>query len=387
MNKKFLILVTLTFSLGASACQISTVFPSISATEKVSQSLESSVSQELQASLAISVAEQGVPGAVLYLQTPDGVWIGAVGVSNIERNTPLKVTDPFRIASLTKMFVAVAVLQLVEANKLNLEDPLTALLPNRITQNFPQSNRITLRHLLNHTSGLSDYIEHEDYYSDVEETSSDYVWTAQDVIEYAYDLPAQFPPGESYYYSNTNYILLELIIENIAGQSLAQYLRDQIHTPLKLRNTWMDYQESRLPQEIRSYGDWDEDGQRDDVTDINDAFGLGDGGLISTVADLAKFTQALLVEKTLLKAETLEEMLTFVDDGDGGEYGLGIMAWENIGGKGLGHTGKTGGFLSTLWYLPEVGVIAIAFTNDEAQGEPDDIVSSALEIILNESDF
>lgn len=226
-----------------------------------------------------------------------------------------------------------------------------------------------------YTEGFNEAIEKHD---------PSHVWTATEAIQYAYDLEPEAEPGEKHYYSNTNYILLELIVEQVTGNTLAQELRDRIHEPLELKDTFTEMRE-RIPGGfVHGYEDWDGDGKRDDVTRKNGGNGLGDGGLISTASDVARFVQALFGNEELLEPETLEEMLTFVDDGEGSQYGLGVSSWESDWGEALGHGGRSGGFLSTVWYVPDEDVTVVVLTNDADKASPDEIAENALTVVLGE---
>ncbi len=354
--------------------------------EETADAIDKEIAIQLQSILDESVASQGIPGAVMHISTPDGTWIGASGVANLKTKTPLKPRDRFRIASMSKMFVATVVLQLWEETKLSLDDTIADWLSEEIAERLPNSDAITIRQLLNHTSGLEDYLSTDGYAEAIATTEASHVWTPAEAIEYAFDLEPVGEPGEKHYYSNTNYILLELIVQAATGNILAQEIRDRILTPLQLNDTFTEMRENIPGGFVHGYSDWDGDGKRDDVTRKNDGFGLGDGGLVSTASDVARFAQALFANEELLEPETLEQMLTYVDDGEGDRYGLGVSAWESAWGEAFGHGGRSGGFLSTSWYLWDEEVTVVVLANDADNADPDAIAESALTVVLGEGE-
>lgn len=336
---------------------------------------------DLQAVLEAGVKEQGIPGAVLYVQTPEGIWIGASGFADLKSKKVMRPHDRFRIASMSKMFVATVVLQLAEAEELHLEDAIADWLPEDISDRLPNSDTISIRQLLNHTSGLDDYFGSDEFYEAAKETDLTYIWTATEAIQYAYHLDPLFAPGEEHYYSNTNYILLELIVEEITGNTLAQEIRDRILRPLHLKDTFTEMREKIPGDFVRGYEDYQQKGIREDVTDLNWGNGLGDGGLISTASDVGRFARTLFGGNELLAPETLEEMLDFVADGEGNWYGLGVSSWESEWGQVLGHDGGANGFASTTWYVVDEEITIVVLTNDADNGMPDDLAEGALAIV------
>lgn len=336
----------------------------------------------LQEVLKNAVRSQGIPGAAMYVETPQGKWIGAAGVRNLLWKQPMQAGDRFRIGSITKTFVAALVLQLYEEKRLDLDDPISKWLPADIAAIVPNSEEITIQQLLNHTSGLPDYIDSDDFYPDYE-AEPEHQWTAEEVITYIYALEPLSEPGEEFYYANTNYIVLELILQAVTGKSLAAQLRQRIFEPLGLNDTFTEEKEPIPGGFVSGYDDWDGDGKRDDVTKL-EKWGLGDGGIISTAQDLATFARALFAEAKVIKTKTLAQMLDFFPDDEGGGYGLGVTLTETDWGEAWGHTGKTGGFLSTMIYIPAQNATVVVLSNAADKGDPDAIAYEALELVLGE---
>ncbi len=348
---------------------------------RLAQSTSSQLpNSQLQAALDQVVASEKIPGAVMYVSTPDGSWNGASGVSNLESKTPMKPDDGFAIASASKTFVAVVVLQLVQEGKINLDKAIAFYLPKDISANIPYSNTITVRQLLNHTSGVAEYLSTQGFNQATKSRSRQQPWIATEAIEYIYNQKPKAPPGKKYSYTDTNYILLELIVEQTTGDTLAQVIRSRILNPLKLTNTYTELQESGPEDIATGYGDRNKDGKLHSFAQINDGNGLGDGGLISTGEDLSKFVQALFAQKNLLSPEMMKEMFTFVD-GTNKEYGLGIERFKTPFGNALGHSGSAYGFVSIMLYLPSKDTTVVVLANKQGV-DPKAIAMKGLQVAL-----
>ncbi len=304
------------------------------------------------------------PGVVLLVETPDdGVMVVSQGMADIENGVPIQRGDRFRIGSITKTFVATVLLQLQEEDELSLDDPAADYLPDAIAESLVNVDSATVRQLLNHTSGIPDYLESDGFW-EIVESDPTHQWTAAEALTYAYDLDAYFEVGAGWEYSNSNYLLLELIINDITGESLAQQFRRRIFDPLGMTNSYVEIAETLPGGFTQSYGSEDENGDPivENVTEVNEGNGLGDGGIISTVDDLVTFIHALL-DGDLLADDSLAEMLDGTDFGDDTAYGLGIYSAETPFGQFMGHSGQTAGFLGEMWYAPDDGITVIALSN------------------------
>lgn len=330
---------------------------------------------ELAAALEDYIADDE-PGLVVHILSTETNVSAAAGLADLNARTPLEITDRFRIGSASKTFVATIVLQLVDEGAVSLDDPISAYLPAEITQQVANADSASVRQVLNMTSGIYSYTD-SDAFDDATFDDPGYAWTAAEVIAFAYDEAPYFAPGEDYYYSNSNYILLQLLIESITGQSLADQLEARIFTPLGMDSCALE-DPTRIGEGIvRGYGFGDGD-QMEEVTFINDGVGLGDGGIVCAAADLARFLPAL-IEGELLSDEQLAEMLTYVDDGEGEGYGLGIGTRASDYGTLLGHDGATSGFQSDMLYLPEEGISIVVLTNNFDSEIVTDVAAAALE--------
>ncbi len=336
-----------------------------------------------------TIAETNVPGAILYVYLPgQGRWIGARGVSNVAQGIPMVPLDRIRIASVTKTFVATVILQLVSEGVLSLDDPVSKWLPGLV----PNGNNITLRHLLNHTSGLYNYLD--DGFVDLVLSDRSHIWSPQELVGYAVANPPYFAPGQAgrWHYSNTNYIVLGMVIERATGTPLAQQVRWRILEPLGMHNTYFDPDDGFGGGTVRGYV-----GGRD-YTDLNMSFAWAAGGMVSTLEDLGRFMQALS-GGALLDAQGMQSMHSFSDVyGAWGAsqltYGMGLMQdVMSVGpgpdgqprppGQGLvrGHTGGLTGYRSAMWYLPESRAVVIAAVN-QMYYDPNILITSAMDEVL-----
>jgi D-alanyl-D-alanine carboxypeptidase len=343
------------------------------------------VTNRLQRLLNRNVGDDRLPGAVLYIATSDGVWMGASGHADRKQRTLIKPIDRFRIADLTEIFVAVACLQLAEEGQIDLTEEISTYLPEDVQAQLGSLKSIQVRQLLNHTSGLPEI--DSDLFQQALLENPNRNWTAKELLSY---LPSRSEPAARtrFSHSSANYLLLQLILEQVTQNSLAQVLRDRIFTPLKLSNTFVERREPIPEGFVQGYQDWDKDGSIDNVTQplVNTGLGLGDQGIISNAPDLARFFQALFAGDTLLYPDSLDQMLTLTEDDSGG-YGFGIKHLFTKRGEAWGQIGKTTGFSSALLYLPVHDLTIVVWTNSGDRGfdDPFEIAEKSLDIILRES--
>lgn len=325
-------------------------------------------------------AEADGPAAVVQITTTDGSWSAAAGLADGKRYAA--PNDRFRIGSMSKTFVAVTALLLQEAGIFDLDDLAANWLPDEVLENIANADTVTVRQLLAMRSGIDDYLAQDEFWAALEADPT-YIWTAQEALQYAYGLPALAAPDEEFYYSNSNYLLLQLVLESASGLPLHSLMRDRILDPLRLSDTYTQISETLPGGFVDGYEDFDGDGKAENVSDFNDGAGLADGGLISNVNDLTTFYRALLVDQTLLTADSMDELLAF-QPADGEGYSLGLGEWATDYGTAWGHSGSVLGFVSMGFYLPEQDAIIIALSAS-ADIDPDEIALSAAEAILAEN--
>ncbi|NKW92446.1 serine hydrolase domain-containing protein [Bacillus toyonensis] len=283
----------------------------------------------------------GYPGILANISKGGKTWSYAAGIADVRTKKPMKADFRFRIGSVTKTFIATVLLQLSGENRLNLDDSIEKWLPGVIQGNGYDGNQITIRQILNHTSGIADYMNSKDF--DIMDTKKSY--TAEEFVKMGISLPPEFAPGKGWSYSNTGYVLLGILIEKVTGNSYAEEIENRIIEPLDLSNTFLPGNSSVIPgtKHARGYIQLDGASELKDVTYINP--GSSDGDMISTADDLNKFFSYLLSGK-LLKEQQLKEMLTTVPtDREGTGYGLGIVEFKLPNGVSVwGHRGSVLGF-------------------------------------------
>ncbi|WP_266367246.1 serine hydrolase domain-containing protein [Tellurirhabdus rosea] len=313
------------------------------------------------------VKSNRIPGAVVLLKKEgEPVWIGAAGYANLEHQTPARINTPFRVGSITKTFVATAAMQLVDEGRLQLDRTLPELLPE-VKDRIPQAEKITLRHLLTHTSGLVDPNNDDiQYQLDlVNNPARRRAMSADEVLSrYVYDRPLAFEPGERYGYSNPGYLLIGKILERVTGKSLAALVDERVVRPLGLTQTYLDRRDDR--QVARGYAYFYGNNRLMDVTDLDraDAESNAYGGLISSAPDLFRFSEALFGGK-LMSASALREMMTPFPVRKGeSTYGLALDQWpSSVLGTGFGNNGTLAGAESNVFYFPAKKATFVLLTN------------------------
>ena len=292
---------------------------------------------ELQRALDNLVAA-GVPGAVLLVREGDRTIRLTSGNGNLKPRTPVRATDRFRVGSITKAFVATVVLQLVGEKKLRLTDTVERWLPGVV----PNGERITVRHLLNHTSGLFDY-GGDRKWLEAAYRNPMRLWAPREIVAVATTHKPHFAPGAGWSYSNTNYFVVGLIVEAATGRKLESELRRRIFVPLRLRATSLD----TVPRIAGSHAHGYFVGPLEDVTVGSPSYVWAAGALVSTADDVARFFRALLGGR-LLRPDLLRAMETTVADAPGFSYGLGLQKVKTPCGVSWGHSGGSPGVLGGL---------------------------------------
>lgn len=327
--------------------------------------------------LADYVYEDDV-SVVLYIRYGDDEAVAVRGLADIANGILAKTDDLYRIGSVTKPFVATIMLQLIEDGLVALDDPIADYLPADVVTGIENADTATIRQMLQMTSGIFSYTD-SDAYNDATNGDPSYAWTAAETVTFAFDEEAYFPVGDGYYYSNTNFNLAQMIIESVTGSTLADELQSRIFDPLGMASCYLETPDLFAQNIVRGYSYYDE---LEDVTEFNDGIGLGDGGIVCTTADLAKFPPGLIYEG-LLSEDSLDAMLNTVDDGDGGQYGLGIGYDETEFGMMVGHDGATSGFQSTMQYLPDDDLVVVILTNEFTSEIVADLAYDAFDLALD----
>ncbi|WP_267244438.1 serine hydrolase domain-containing protein [Streptomyces sp. PR69] len=305
-----------------------------------------------------ALVEHGIPGVTAQVRERYRVWGGTAGVGDIRTQRPRGLHDRYRVGSITKTFVATTVLQLEAEGKLRLDDAVDAWLPGLVKGNGHDGTKISIRQLLNHTSGIYNYTADPELQSHFVapgffEHRFD-TWTPKELVEVAMRHKPAFEPGTGWSYSNTNYALAGMIIEKATGKPYGEEIRDRIIRPLRLRATSVPGTDPGMPWPSgRGYSKlWFDNtsGPTYDVTEFNPSGAWAAGEMISDSADLNRFYSALMRGRLLPPAQ-LKEMLTAVPvDAEGwpeAGYGLGLIKHKLSCGTELwGHSGGIHGSLS-----------------------------------------
>jgi D-alanyl-D-alanine carboxypeptidase len=301
----------------------------------------------------------GGPGAFVYRVAADGTSeFYTAGHADLATQQPMTPDHRYRVGSTTKTFTAVVLLQLVAEGRLRIEDTVDIWLSDLP---IPNASSLTIEHLLRMRSGLFDFEDDPSLLGNLEAHRHPY--TLRQVIHLSITHPATFPPGTKYAYCNTNFCVLEHIIERVTSHSLADELAGRIFGPVGLTHTsYPDEHDLTLPEPYmrgyeRTVEGWEECSQV--------FFGRGDGALISTAPDLASFFQALLVRRTLLPDDLLHRMMTVIPDQPPAEerYGLGLIADPLPCGTVWGHAGGGFGYGNLPYVYPESGRFVVFMMN------------------------
>jgi len=309
--------------------------------------------------------KDGEPGAtVLVARNGSVVYTRAFGLANVELDVPMDVASVFKIGSITKQFTAVAVLQLAEQRKLSLQDDITRFIPD-----YPTGGRkITIEHLLTHTSGIWNYSSMDDA---AKRGAMDF--TPDEMIDRFKNQPMRFDPGTKWEYSNANYVLLGAIIERITGKTYGAYLEQNIFKPAGMTR-------SLYASDIRLVTNRADGYSMNEEGIVNAAYlsmtqPYAAGSILSTVEDLFKWNQALQSGK-LIKRETLKKAWTRYKLADGSDtsYGYGWRMGYIQESRSLWHGGWINGFITMALYLPDEDVFVAVFSNCDANS-PEDVVA------------
>jgi D-alanyl-D-alanine carboxypeptidase len=302
--------------------------------------------QAMERLLDEKMEKYNVPGAVVGVWVPGrGTWLKAKGKADIAADIDMSLTNTFRIGSISKTFNATIILQMVDEGLLHLEDTLDEFVPW-----VPNSQNITIRQLCNNTSGIFNYGEDHDL--NMEYVNSGFLahYTPEELVLVAIDHDPYFPPGEGFHYSNTNFVLLGMIIETVTGNTYEDELKSRIFDRLNLNSTTFPVANSTHMTGNFSHGYLEVDGALKDHTVSNHSIQWGAGGMISDLSDLKLWAHAL-GQGTLISQEMQNERLRWSPYSQSGlfKYGLGIFYI----GSFFGHDGGCIGFNTALFYLPK----------------------------------
>ncbi|MFG3283226.1 serine hydrolase domain-containing protein [Streptomyces sp. NPDC048111] len=310
------------------------------------------------------VVRDGPPGGVVFAEQGHDVWAGRAGVADLATGRPGRVDDRFRVGSITKTFVATVMLQLEAERKLSLDDTVDHWLPGLVEGHGHDGAKVTLRQLLNHTSGIYSYTDdagfkHKEFSTDFLRYRYD-TWTPRQLVRLAMNHPPVFEPtgeGDNWSYSDTNYVLAGMVVQAATGNSYAREIERRILRPLHMDSTTLPGTGARVPGPAgRAYskltgelaGPGEPAGATYDVTELNPSLAGAAGEMISTSRDLNRFYRALLSGRLLRERQQKELTATVpVPGAPGVSYGLGLMKMTlSCGVEIWGHNGAIQGSIA-----------------------------------------
>jgi len=322
--------------------------------------------------------KKGLPGISLLVRDNNGTWIGATGKADIGNNIDFVPGTISKAASITKLFMGTLVFKLME-DSVNtgmgyreLNKKISGWLPSRITNRLANGNAITLGQCMKHETGIPDIIEEDPFYLAVLNYPNK-KWGPEELLEFIYDKPALFLPGDTAIYSNTNTILVTMVIEAQTGKKHADLLKQYILNPIGLMQTFYQPHDV-LPNSVaQGYYDLYNNNTIVNVSNLVTGSGNGYGGIYSNLFDLYKFADALILKQTLLKSSSWSLMQTYGKEDEDNLYGYGIQKSYLTRGVnyGIGHKGRDLGYTANLFFYPNKGVLNIFFINYGTDADSD----------------
>jgi D-alanyl-D-alanine carboxypeptidase len=325
------------------------------------------------------LAEDGAPGAVLGVRLADGrTAVVAGGETDAGTGRPVDPGYRFRIGSITKTFVAALIVQLAEEGRLDLTDALARHLPDA-----PHAEELTIRQLLDHTSGIADFAAAPAYRMGLLRAPGR-EWTPQDVLDLVASADLDFAPGEGWAYSNTNYLLLGLVAEAVTGETLAELLRGRIYEPLGLTSAHLEGMEESPELAVSGHFDLDGDGVPDNVRAIPYTAlvtsGAAAGGISASALDVLDFAGGLFSAR-LVSRDGLADMMRLSPSSN--RYGAGLALFEPAGVEAWGHSGALPGFSTQLVHSVPKGVTIVGMAN-ETGVDVGSLVARAMALVASE---
>jgi D-alanyl-D-alanine carboxypeptidase len=346
------------------------------------------IEKQMQETLDKGIKKYDVHGVSATVIFPDDhIWTGTSGVSH--DTVTMKPDMLFAVGSVTKNIVAALTLKLVEENRLSLEDPISKWLPSYA---FVDS-MITIRQLLNHTSGIYMFWENQKLWDALKEDRAKF-WTPEEVLQYIKE--PHFAPGEGWRYSNTNYLLMAMIIKKVTGTGLSDQFRKYFWQPLSIDDVYLSQEEVIPDNQAHVYGDNFEFGESDrDITFLprasHESIGYGSSGIFISSKNLARWSHALFTGK-VLNQQSMNQMLQFIEFrpvANMRAYGLGTQVYDKrftYGKDAIGHGGGNIGTTTYMVYFPEYHISIVVMVNAFPTKAIDVITKGLIKIVLNDLD-
>ncbi len=303
----------------------------------------------------------GLPGISLLINDRHGTWVGAVGKADIGKNIDFAPGQVSKVASVTKLMIGALVFKLIE-DSINtgmgyrsLDMKISTWLPASLLSRISNGNLATLGQLMNHESGIPDLAEEDDFYLAVL-NSPNKLWSSEELLRFIDGTAAVFTPGDTAIYSNTNTLLIGMILDKVAGRNHGALLREMIFQPLGLTNTFYHPYDVLPGSVAQGYYDLYRNHTLVNVSNFMVGNGRGYNGVYSNVIDMFRFLDALLIKKTLLSQRSVDLMMQTGKSDGTNRYGYGMMRKfiEREPAAGWGHSGRDLGYTANLFYFPAV---------------------------------
>ena len=321
-----------------------------------------------------------IPGIILLVNSPEKQFLGSAGLANKATQDPMQTYHTMPTASAGKPMIALLAAMLADETLLDLDATLNTWLSADILNQIENSEEITLRQLLNHTSGLYDYDDNDDYL-DLLLAEPDQLKTDIDFLVFGLNKPAEFKPGQGYHYSNTGYLLAGLILDQVLGMHHSVALRARILEPLGLNATYYRGIEKDLGDFTSGYHKFDDDNETYDTKSYLENVAIANAPVVSSVEDMALFLKSAVAEQSFINSEIRADIF-------GSQQLNGFIGIETRGDNTLyGHSGLTHGYHTQNIYVKEKELSITAFINCSTQPVCENTMDSLItKILTNELD-
>ncbi|MFE0192025.1 serine hydrolase domain-containing protein [Streptomyces sp. NPDC059008] len=319
------------------------------------------VTRQLDTVVQRIMREAKIPGVTVGLWTPDGNYVRSFGLANPSNGQAMAPDLHMRIGSVTKTFTVTALLQLVDRHKVNLDDPI-----GKYVEGVPNGSNITLRELAGMRSGLFNYSRDNAFYEALTNDPHQ-PFAPQELLGYAFQHHVLFPPGSRFKYSNTNLILLGLVIEKVTGQQLRDYIKKDVLEPTGLDHTLLPVDATFPIPHAQGYTTQTANGEVQDAADWNPSWAWAAGAMISNLQDLRVWARTVATGKLpgggdLISPDLQKQRLTTPPTPIPGiGYGLGIFSVQGW----IGHNGSLPGYESLVVYLPSARATLVVLLNSD----------------------
>ncbi|MFF3466646.1 serine hydrolase domain-containing protein [Streptomyces sp. NPDC002619] len=357
--------------------------PSPSASGDEVRKLTAAMERKLDATVQRVMRETKVPGGIVGIWMPEqGRYVNSFGVADKTSRRPMFPDLNMRIGSETKTFTVTALLELVDKGAASLDDPI-----GKYISDVPNGDKITLRELAGMRSGLFNYTQDDDFFKAFT-SDPQRPFTPQQLLDYAFKHPVLFPPGEKFDYCNTNLILLGLVIEQVSGQHLGDYLQHNVIDPVGLKDTLFPVANEFPTPHSQGYTNQTATGKVEDAADWNPSWGWAAGAMISDLEELRVRARTVATGELpngdfLISPATQKQRLTMSPTTiPGAGYGLGIF---NVRGW-IGHNGSLPGYESLTVYLPSAETTLVVLLNtdiDYKGAEPSTVFGEAITKLIS----